>query len=679
MRLFSVRLLAAFALCASMGGLAHADVLLNQTNIIGLPAVAAPSQHAFTVTTAEALTVTLTDFQAPAAFGALQIAVTLSDALVGSGSVDATHTATVAVPAAAGNYVLYVAGTPDTTQGFGSFGVCVSLTSDTTHACIASYSYSDSLTAPNPPSNTGTLNTLFTSTTAGTYTITLTDDAFPVAFSSLSAGILQGGTPIAVNIPPGTPTQVTLAAGTSYQLLAAAIPNTTTPAGLYGIRITDPSGAAIFDYSLAVGSLGAATVVNNPAAGALSLTLTDYAYPAPLAAVGAAVTVGGGAALGALTAAGTVPITAPAGSINVWTFAAAGAQPGTYGLSLASSSSTLLSTTAVANPSSTSSAGSYAFAVTIPAAGTYQLSVSDFQFPGALPAPPTATVAQNGTVLAQDSSDDFTAAAGVAIVVVSAQSPQSGSGIFDVTVQSTGASPQILLDQTQAVGGEFNTQTLTLGTTGGYNVTLADLEFPQAFQDLAAVVSYGGQVLGKAYSTGGTATFPFTGTPGAKYVITLVAIPNAQSTKASVVPGYGVYSLNVASTPPTVTFKSSATSVSAGGTVTLTWSSQNAVSCTASGGTGWTGSQMTSGTLAVAVAAAETLTLSCTGPGGTTSQSVALTVTPPSGGGSHGGGALDLTSLLALLTLWVASYRRKVWDRHPAAALTPLSRSRRAG
>jgi hypothetical protein len=658
MRRLSARLLAAVGLCASMCGLARADVLLNQTNIVGLPTVAAPSQHAFTVATAAALTVTLTDFQQPAAFSALQVAVTLDDTLVGAASIDASGTASVAVPAAAGNYTLYVVGTPDSTQGFGSFGVCVSLASDATHACIANYSYSDTLTVPNPPSSTGTLNTLFTSTTAGTYTITVTDDAFPLAFNSLSAGIFQGTNPIAVNIQPGIPTQVTLAAGTSYQLLAAAIPNTATPSGLYGIRITDPSGAAIFDYTLAVGSV-TSTDVDNPTAGALSLTLTDFGYPAPLAGVGAAVTSGGGPALGTLTAAGTAAnIMAPTGSIDVWTYAAAGTQPGSYELTLTSATSTLLSTTQVVNPSNASSAGTYAFAVNLPAAGTYQLAVTDFQFPGGLTSL-SATIAQNGAVLTQ-TGENFTAAAGAAIVVVNAQPPQSGSGIFDVNVQTTGASPQVLLDQTQAVAGVFNTQTINLGTTGGYNVTLADLAFPQKFQDLAIVVSQGGQVLGKIYGGG---TFGFTGTPGAKYVVTFVATPNSQSTPASIVPGYGLYSLNVASTPPTVTFTSSASSVAAGGTVTLTWSSQNAVSCTASGGTGWSGSQMTSGTLAVVVSAAETLSLSCTGPGGTIAQSVSLTVTAPSGAGSHGGGAIDLTSILGLLTLWVASCRRSAWGR----------------
>jgi plastocyanin len=661
MRRSSVKLLAALALCAFVGEVARADVLLDQTNAVGLPTIAAPSHHEFTATTAQALTVTLTDFQIPAAFGALQIAVTLGDALVGSASIDSSHTATVALPAATGNYVLYVVGTPDSTQGFGSFGVCVSLTSDATHACIAVDSYSDSVATPSPPSSSvsSTLNTNFTSTTLGTYTVTLTDDAFPVALNSASAGVFQGTTPIAVNIQPGTPTPISLAADQPYQLLAAATANSATPAGLYGIRITDPSGAPVFDRSLPVGSLAAGTFVNNPSAQALTLTLNDYAYPTALATLGAAVTFGGGSALGELAAAGsTSNIMAPEGNLQVWTYAAAGAQPGVYGLSLASSSSSLLSITNVVNPANTSTAGSFAFAVNIPAAGTYQLSVTDFQFPGALQAPPTATVAQNGLVLTQNTNGDFTAAAGVAIIVVSAQPPQSGSGIFDVTVQSTGASPKILLDQTQALGGEFNTQTIILGTTGGYNVTLTDLAFPQIFEDLAVVVSYGGQVLGKVYGAG---TFAFTGTPGATYLITFVSTPKAQSATASIVPGFGLYALNVESSPPTVVFTSSASSVSAGGAVTLTWSSTNATTCTASGGTGWTGSQMTNGSLAVAVSTTETLTLTCTGPGGMAAQTVTVTTTAPSG--KSGGGAIDLTGILALLALWVAS----------------LSRSRRAG
>jgi len=112
--------------------------------------------------------------------------------------------------------------------------------------------------------------------------------------------------------------------------------------------------------------------------------------------------------------------------------------------------------------------------------------------------------------------------------------------------------------------------------------------------------------------------------------------------------------------------KTSASSVTTGGAVTLTWSSQNATACTASGGTGWTGSQPTSGTLSVAIAATESLTLTCTGPGGSAAQSVS--VTAAAAPASHGGGGSLGISMLAALALLVLAGRGTM-----RAALNPAS------
>ena len=141
------------AVCAALGswwpvGAARADVLLDNTSLIGAPSVAPPAEFAFTTTAAEALTVTLTDLQAPAAFGSLQIAVTLGDTLVGSASIDSnTHKATVAIPAGIGNYTLRVIGAPvaaqNSTLAVGSFGArpCSALLNWTTRSnCLASVS-----------------------------------------------------------------------------------------------------------------------------------------------------------------------------------------------------------------------------------------------------------------------------------------------------------------------------------------------------------------------------------------------------------------------------------------------------------------------------------------------------------------------------------------------------------
>ncbi len=82
---------------------------------------------------------------------------------------------------------------------------------------------------------------------------------------------------------------------------------------------------------------------------------------------------------------------------------------------------------------------------------------------------------------------------------------------------------------------------------------------------------------------------------------------------------------NVTVTPaPTVTISASPTSVTVGSSSTLSWSSTNATSCTASGA--WSGSRGTSGTMSVSPTTSSTYTLSCTGAGGTVTQSTTVFV-----------------------------------------------------
>jgi hypothetical protein len=647
-------LLSVFGMLSVVGAAAlapavRADTLLDQSSLIAAPGVAAPSEFSFTASTAQALVVTLTDAQQPAAFQTLQIAVTLGDKLVGTASVDGTTgvtSATVNLPAATGNYEFHVIGTP-ASSGFGSFGsfsVCTAPQA-TPAACIAADSYSDNIEAPSTASTTGTstLNTTFTSTTAGTYTVRLTDDQFPTALTTLSGGITQGSTPI-IQLAPGT-TSVTLAAATSYQVLIAGIANSSVEAGLYSIQITDPTGKAIFTQTLPVGELASATTVTNPAAGSLSLSLKDQQYPSALSGVGVAVT-SAGSLLGELTTSGSTTLTAVAGSLSVWEYAVAGAEPGSYTVSLSAGTTSLLSATQVVNPANAAaSPGSYAFAVDLPAAGLYQLVVTDFQFPSEL-ATLTYTVAQNGTVIQPDSNGNFTVtAAGSAIIVVAATPTtggnETGVGIFGITVTTTGASPTVLLDQTQGVGGVFTTQTLNVGESGAFDATLTDLGFPATFQNLAVLVSQQSQVVGKIYGGG---SFPINATPG-PYVVTFVATPGTQN--------YGLYALNISSAPPTVTLTASATSVVSGQSVQLSWTSTSATSCSASGAPQWSGAEATSSTgLAVQITSDVTLSLTCTGPGGSATQTVSVNVTTAPAS-SHGGGALDpaTIALLSLLTL----------------------------
>jgi hypothetical protein len=95
---------------------------------------------------------------------------------------------------------------------------------------------------------------------------------------------------------------------------------------------------------------------------------------------------------------------------------------------------------------------------------------------------------------------------------------------------------------------------------------------------------------------------------------------------------YGAVTIAVAaSTPaPTVTLSANPSSVASGGTSTLTWSSTNATSCTASNG--WSGTKAVSGTQSTGtLTASKTYSLMCTGTGGSASANATVTVagTPP--------------------------------------------------
>jgi hypothetical protein len=92
---------------------------------------------------------------------------------------------------------------------------------------------------------------------------------------------------------------------------------------------------------------------------------------------------------------------------------------------------------------------------------------------------------------------------------------------------------------------------------------------------------------------------------------------------------------------PTVSFSASPTIISSGQSSTLSWTSSNATSCSASGG--WSGSKSISGSLAVSPTASTTYTLACTGSNGTTTQST--TVSLSATGTLSGGGSVAIPQL----------------------------------
>ncbi len=96
--------------------------------------------------------------------------------------------------------------------------------------------------------------------------------------------------------------------------------------------------------------------------------------------------------------------------------------------------------------------------------------------------------------------------------------------------------------------------------------------------------------------------------------------------------GTGTVTVTSSTLQPTVTLAADPTSIASGASSTLTWSSTNATSCTASGG--WTGAEAISGTQSVSPTLTTSYTLTCTGAGGSASATATVAISAPSGSGA---------------------------------------------
>jgi hypothetical protein len=643
----------AVAICCCALGVAHATAPLPaETRLVAAPGAATSTQLSFNIPAAQDLIVTITDLQIPAALVSANVVIAQGAALAGTAQLAAPATsATVALPAAVGVYTLYVFGVPNSGFSVGTFTVCVAPQASPAN-CIQSASFSGNITAQSTASDptVSTLSASLPVTTARSYTVSFRDLQFPVALNMApNIALFQGSTPIQLGITSGS--VLNLSPGT-YTLLAIAQADQNIKSGLFGITISGPGGP-LLDSAVPVGLTNAAQTFENPTSQSIRLKVIDYGFPGPLASASALLTVGGSAVGMASAAGGAVSFAAPAGGLQLWTYGRAGATPGTFSADAAGSTDLFVTAQSVPLAGST-----YAFAfVSAPlTAGPYLATAADLQFPSQLTGLAFA-VAQNGAIVQQSpiaASINFNATAGNVILLVSAQTPSSGSasgnGLFDVNLQTTGASAQLVFDKTQGVSSTaalFDAQTINLGVNASFDASLTDLKFPAQFDNLALVVSRGSEILGKIYGGG---VFSFPGSPGS-YQLTFIATPAAQEQ-------FGLYGISVVFSLPVVTLTSNVSSAVTDSTVSLSWTVSNATNCTASGGN-WSGSKTaSSGTEAVILAATTTYTLSCTGTGGDKSQSVTVTATPKPTSSGGGGGLIDL-ELLALAALAGARVRRK--------------------
>ena len=640
----------AFAIfyCAPFAIARAADPLPAETRLVATAAAPTPTQSSFNIPAAQDLVVTLTDLQVPAALTSANVVITQAAGIVGTAQLSApASSASASISAATGDYTLYVFGVPSTGFSVGTFTVCVAPKAAPSN-CIQSASLSGNITAQST-ANDPTIST-FTSnlsvTTPGSYTFNIADLQFPVALNvAPNVALFQGSTPIQLGIAPGS--AINLSSG-NYTLLAIAQADQTVKAGLYAITLVGPGTSSLLDAAVPVGLTQTAVPFLNSTAQTVTLKVTDYGFPGALASASALLTAGGSAVGLASAAGGAMTLSAPAGNLKLWTYAAAGATPGTFSADV-SGATDLFTVAQGVQPAGTAYA--YAFVSPPLTAGAYQATATDLQFPSQLSGVSLA-VAQNGAIVQQSATGgpiNFNAIAGNAILLVGAQAPSAGSvsgnGLFDVNLQTTGASAQLVYDKTQSVSSAtalLDSQTLNLGVSASFDASLTDLMFPAALDNLALVISRGSEILGKIYGGG---KFSFPGSPGS-YQLTFVGSPSADQL-------FGLYGVSIVFSAPIVTLSSNVSSAATDSLIQLTWTASNASSCAASGGN-WTGAKAASGASeALVLSATTTYTLTCTGTGGTVAQSVTVTATPKAGSGGGGGGT-DIAMLAlccALLSL----------------------------
>jgi hypothetical protein len=624
--------------------------LLSEVHTIADPSRGVPVECSFDVAVAGTYQVKLSDLgvvpgSSPAVaapLASVTLALTSGSTVVGT---PLKASGSLQFAATVGTYVIHVAGLPGTQLGSGPIGIQVTNVSD--NSILASFSSTIALPGTVLPSNVSTLDGSFTVPSAGNYVVTLTDLQLPRALSIVTLVLTTASGTFVTNPPLTAAGSVTvpLQTGVTYRIFAAGQADSTANAGLFGASVI-PAGGGTPAYSKAVPVGGVVALNSNPlnAGTSYTLKLADLAAPAPLASLGAVVTTNG-QAVAQLAAAGSAPaFTATAGTYQVFAAAATSTTgtntTGSYSISLtpASGPPVLSAARAVSAPGGTGPVA-YSFDATVATAGAYAFNLADFALPTSF-ASITALVFQNGAVLGTPLSVPGTQSvnltAGPATVLVFAQ-PSSGGSLLGVDLTPTGTGATPIFTATQGVGQLFTARQVSITTAGNYAVHVSDVGFPAALATFAVIVTRGSAHFGSIYGGG---AFAFPAQPG-NYLINFIAKPSGSDQA-------GTYSLDVG-VAPSVKLQSDATTVPSGDAVHLTWSSQNATSCTASGG--WSGSQPTQGTAtSAALTATTTFTLTCSGQGTTDVQSVTVNVTSPPAAHS-GGGALDIGILVLLCGL----------------------------
>ena len=646
--------------CALLCGPAFSQsVVFSDVHTLAAATQAVPVEETFSVSAAGTYQITLTDLGAQltpsAPLATVKLAVTGGTAIVGTPLLMPGSTTINATP---GNYIIHVVGTQGNVPGSGPIGIQV--TNTATNAVLASFS--DTLAvAPQPlPSSEAVLSDTLPPAN-GSYTVSIADLQLPQSLTLMTLLLIQqgGATPLAILPDPtnngALSKTVTLNSGMTYNIFAIGQTSSTATGGLFStVVIPQGGGAPLYARTIAVGGT---THVGSPvlAAGNYTLKLSDFGTPTALTQLEGEVVMNG-SPVATLAAAGSqnfAVAASAAGTYDAFAFAApsSAAAPtvdaGSYGLDVlpqGGGTAALDAARAVAVPGS--SVAAYSFGTSLQSPGNYTLTAVDFQLPAALTSLKVLAV-QGGVVLgsvtggASAASTSVSGAAGPVTLLAFAQAGNAAAGLFGADLTTSGGKAPAF-EVTQGVGALFAARQFTLTAAGNYSAAATDLAFPASFANLDVIVTQGTNLMGSIFGGG---TFFFQGAPGS-YFINFIAQPTGSDEA-------GTYAVTVTTAPPAPVIALSAdhTSVGSGSAVDLSWSTQNATTCTATPAAGgFTGSQPLSGVFtSAALTSTTTFTLQCTGAGGTQTQSVAVTVTAASSSGHGGGGGIQPELLLLLL------------------------------
>jgi hypothetical protein len=634
---------------SSLTAHAQSAPLLDDVHTIVGATYGPPAEHTFPIATAGTYTLTLKDlgatFTPSAPLASVQFSVTHGPSLVGTPQTAAGSLTFSATP---GNYTVHILGKPGTDANgiLPDSGAILTTVTDSANTQVATFTDQLSLPQQLLPDGQDTFQDSFTVSTQGSYTIKLTDLQLPAALK-IGGALLSAqttGSFLATLVTGGMLQQtLTLQPGTQYVLIGTGQANAT--GGLYNVTVRAADGTVVYSKTRSIGGVTDLGQAPLRAGSSHTLSFSDLAFPKALAPSGnGAVVVLNDVVAAQLTASGASQTFTAAAGGNYEVFSIATpdttAGVGTYSVQVVSQSGEAILSTARAVTVPGNAQTAYSFDTTIPTAGTYSATLHDFSFPVALTSV-TFAAAQNGALVGGlqkgSGSINISPSAGpITFLAVAQPNSQVSGGLFDINLASAGSNT-VLFDATQGVGASFVSRkiTVTADTAGSYDVTASDVGFPANFASYEVEVTQGTQSFGTITNHGQVS---FTAKPG-DYFINFLAQPSSTADA-------GTYALNVTYSAPTVTLGSNPTHVAHGGVATLTWTSTNATSCTASGG--WSGTQQPNGTAqSSALNSDTTFTLTCTGPNGQGSGSVSVTADPATGG-KGGGGELDSLVILAL-------------------------------